>query len=356
MRRRSIALPLALVLILPVLLPGDTAAAARDQRNRDEDPYAEYVWPPPPDEPRIKLEAVIGGRLDVEGESKLKKLLIGASPQSEYDRLTKPFAVAFDPEGRILVTDSAAGALIRFDRAEGRMDVFGTRGAVQLELPLGLAVAPDGTIYVADAAQAKVVAFDSEGDVVSVYGRQGELTNPTDAALAPGGERLYVADSKAHQIVVYDVASGEVLDRFGKRGEEPGDFAFPTSLAFGPEGLLYVVDQLNSRVQLLDPDGEYVDHFGDLGVGFAKFVRPKDVAVDEAGLIYVTDNAFNNFQIFDADFTLLTFVGRGGNEPGQFHGASGLAVQGDEIAVVDQLGHRLQVFRFLEQDGRSPTP
>jgi DNA-binding beta-propeller fold protein YncE len=128
---------------------------------------------------------------------------------------------------------------------------------------------------------------------------------------------------------------------------EPGEFSFPTSLAFDPEGNLLVVDQINSRVQMFSRDGEYLDGFGGLGVGFGNFVRPKDVAVDEEGFIYVTDNAFNNVQLFDTDFTLLTFVGEGGRGPGRFHGASGVAVQGPEFAVVDQLGRRVQLFRFL---------
>jgi hypothetical protein len=69
--------------------------------------------------------------------------------------------------------------------------------------------------------------------------------------------------------------------------------------------------------------------------------------VDDLGFIYVSDNAFNNIQIFDADFTLLTFVGEGGYQPGQFAGASGIAVRGEEFAAVDQLGHRVQLFRYL---------
>ncbi len=69
--------------------------------------------------------------------------------------------------------------------------------------------------------------------------------------------------------------------------------------------------------------------------------------VDEVGFIYVTDTVHNNFQIFDVDFSLLTFVGTLGRGPGQFTGASGIDVRGDEIAVVDQLGARLQIFKFI---------
>jgi DNA-binding beta-propeller fold protein YncE len=337
------------LLAISLLLVGSFGCAGVRSREAPpgEDPYARYVWPPPPDEPKIKLEEIIEGRADVEATSSIRKKLLGASPLSPYDTLRKPFAVTFDGSGRILVTDSGRGALIRFDRQGRRMDVLGTKGAVHLKVPLGVDVGTDGTIYVADVGLKKVVAFDPEGEMVAVYGREGELVNPTGAVPAPDNSRLYVADSKAHTIVVFDLASGAIIETFGRRGEGDGEFNFPTSLSFGPAGNLYVVDQLNSRVQVFTEDGEYLDQFGKLGVGFANFVRPKDVAVDEQGFIYVTDNAFNNVQLFDTDFSLLTFVGEGGRNPGQFHGASGVAVRDGELVVVDQLGRRVQVFRLL---------
>lgn len=333
--------------VASVLACAGCASTGSPEIEPEADPFAEYVWPPPPNDPRIKLVEVITGRRDVEASSKLQRSLLGASPQSPFDDLKKPFGVEYDSQGRILVTDAETKALLRFDRKGRRMDVFGTQGRIRLKLPLGVEVGPDETIYVADANSATVVAFDPDGDVTGVYGQAGDLQNPTDVAVAPDGERLFVADSKAHRIAIFDLKSGDLLRTFGERGEEPGQFQYPTSLAFTPEGELYVVDQLNSRVQLLSGEGEVLDEFGALGVGFANFVRPKDVAVDEVGFIYVTDYAFNNVQIFDIDFALLTFVGEGGSGPGQFHGASGIDVLGDEFAVVDQLGGRVQIFRFI---------
>lgn len=336
---------------LAVLLLSTSALSGKQKKSdaakENQDPYADYVWPPPPDRPRIKLERVILGRTDLEGESKFAKALIGASPKSPWDDLKKPHAVAFDPQGRILVTDAQTGALLRFDLAGRKMDILGTQGAVRLKTPLGLDVGADGTIYVADIGLGKVVSFSPEGKPKTAYGRPGELLNPTDAAISPDGRKLFVTDSKAHKVVIFDAASGAKAGEFGKPGDKDGELAFPSGLAFGPDGSLFVVDQINSRVQVFSPAGDYLAQFGRLGVGFANFVRPKDAAIDEAGLIYVTDNAFNNIQIFDVDFTLLTFVGEGGTGPGRFSGLSGVAVQKDRIAAVDQLGHQLQVFRFI---------
>jgi DNA-binding beta-propeller fold protein YncE len=336
-----------LALLLLVAPASVTDAKKKKEKKEKEDPYAEYVWPPPPDEARIKLETVIRGRADVEVKSKFRRKLLGAASQDPYDSLRKPFAVAFDFQGRIVVSDTGNSALIRFDRNEQQMDVLGTAGSIRLKAPMGIGFGPNGTIFVADAGLRKVIGFDSEGKIVASIGHEGELENPTDVAVSPDGKKLFVADSKAHRIVVFDRESGDKLSTFGKRGEGEGEFAWPTSLTFGPEGNLFVLDQINCRVQLFDPEWRYLDEFGGRGDGFGRFSRPKDIVVDEVGFIYVTDNAFNNVQIFDTDFTLLTFVGSSGPGPGQFYGASGIDVRGDEIAVVDQLGTRVQVFRFI---------
>lgn len=362
MRLSTIARKTAILFVIGaclVALSGTAVDAARDEekdrktKGDETDPYAEYVWPPPPDEPRIRLVDVISGRLDVEAESKWKKILMGASPASPYDRLKKPFAVLIDQQGRLVVSDSGNAALVRFDLEERRQDVFGTQGRVRLMTPLGMCEGPDGAIYVADAGLQKVVAIDPEGVIAGVFGKTGDLVNPTDAALSPDGQRLFVADSKAHQIVIIDVSSGSVVSAFGKRGDGEGDFSFPTSLAFDAEGDLYVVDQMNARVQVFSRAGDYIDQFGSRGVGYGNLTRPKDIAIDEYGYIYVSDNAFNNIQIFDADLTLLTFVGEGGHQPGQFVGMSGVAVRGDMFAAVDQIGGRVQLFRYLQSRGGS---
>jgi streptogramin lyase len=331
-----------------LLLPLVSCTTTGGGTETTEDLYAEYVWPPPPDKARIRLVDVIRGRADIELDKRLDKILFGASPQQKYDWLKKPTAVEIDLQGRILISDTALRAVLRFDIPGKQVDVLGTKGAVALATPLGMDVGADGTVYVADGGLKKIVSFDQEGKIAGVFGRQGDFKNPTDVAVSPDGSRLFVTDSKAHKIAVVDIESGDLVASFGEPGDGEGQFNYPTALTFNIDGDLLVVDALNARIQLLTPEGEYLDQLGGRGISTGSFIRPKDVAQDERGFIYVPDAAFNNVQLFDADFTLLTFVGRGGNEPGQFTTPSGVAISGDRFVVVDQIGHRLQIFRFLD--------
>jgi len=333
-----------------LLLFPSQISAARKPATPAVDPYAAYVWPPPPDVARIRLTGIVTRRTDVEAGSRLAKALAGAAPQGPYEQLVRPIGCAFDTKGRLLVTDAQLGALFRFDKTGRRMDVFGASGSMKLKSPLGVNVGADGTIYVADSTGQRVIAYDDAGTVVRVYGRAGELVNPTDSALSPDGAKLYVTDSKANKIVVYETATARKTASFGEAGAGEGEFNHPSAIATDRDGNLYVVDAINARIQILSPDGESLEQFGSIGTAPGQFIRPKDVAIDAKGRIYVTDGAFNNVQIFNDELRLLTFVGDGGSQPGQFQVPGGIAIRGDEFAIVDQLGRRVQSFRHLDEN------
>lgn len=340
---------LSTLALAALLASACTTISSTDGQKRisSEERYREYVWPAPPDKARIRLVDILTGRADVEVESKLQRALLGSGPANPFDYLRQPAGVAWDAQGRLLVTDPGLHALVRFDRANRRMDVFGVRSSQPLRVPIGVTVASDGTILVADAGLQKVLAFGPDGELRSVYGKPGDLEGPADVVASADGTKLWVTDSKKHDVAIVDRKSGNVTARFGKRGTAEGELNYPGGLAQAPDGSLYVVDQINARVQVFSPAGEFLEVLGAPGTQPGHFVRPKDVAVDEAGLVYVTDAAFNNVQIFDAEHRLLTFVGSGGSQPGGMLNAQGVAVRGLEFAVVDQLNRRVQVFRFI---------
>jgi hypothetical protein len=76
--KKLVAVAAALIATLIAVDPA--LGAKKDRKSRKQrkaeaaDPYAEHVWPPPPDVARIKLEDVIRGRADVSRQAFRRRL------------------------------------------------------------------------------------------------------------------------------------------------------------------------------------------------------------------------------------------------------------------------------------------
>jgi DNA-binding beta-propeller fold protein YncE len=116
--------------------------------------------------------------------------------------------------------------------------------------PAGLAVDREGRIYVAEPLLSRLICFSSKGAVLweKGGGKSREIGIPFDLAVDNVARLLFVTDAFRHQIVVYTL-DGKELGRTGKLGREEGEFAFPRGICFSPNGVLYVADSNNRRVQ-----------------------------------------------------------------------------------------------------------
>ncbi len=311
-------------------------------------PPREYVWPLPPETPRIRyVESFSSSEHYGAGRRNwLRDAVLGPDGR-KLERMVKPYAATTDRQGRLYVTDTGIGAVWVFDPEQKQVRFLGNEGPVRLATPSGVAVDERGVVFVADTKLDRVVGFDQAGKVVLAIGQADEFYSPAGLAVDPRSGYLYVADSGRHKIRVYETVGGRFLFEFGRRGTGPGEFNFPTHLAFH-RGRLYVTDTMNFRVQVFTPDGTFVRRYGEMGDRFGQLARPKGVGVDSEGHVYVVDAAFGNFQIFNGEGELLLFVGRTGREPGEFWLPAGLHIDGrDRIYVVDQYNRRVQVFQYL---------
>ncbi|MDH3476566.1 MAG: 6-bladed beta-propeller [Rhodospirillales bacterium] len=340
------------VLALSGLALALAACAAPQKAEAPEEPI-EFVWPMPPDKPRIKFIRSLSTERDVGivKETSFADILLGKEDEDERIRhLEKPYGVHADREGRVFVGDTGIGKLVVFDIANKKYSVWGEAGNGALAKPGGITSDSQGRIYVTDAAQKRIVIFDRDGRFLSAIGQKGELDRPVGIAVNEALGRVYVVDTAKHQVAMYDI-DGPLISTFGERGNEPGQFNYPTNLAMDRDGKLYVVDSMNFRVQVLDPDGNYVKSFGQIGDNPGQLARPKGIAVDSQGHVYVVDAAFNNFQIFNQEGKLMLFVGRLGFRPGEFWLPAGAYIDGqDRLYVADQYNLRVQVFQFLGGD------
>ncbi|NIA06638.1 MAG: hypothetical protein GWP14_03215 [Actinobacteria bacterium] len=279
-------------------------------------PTAEVVfYPPLPQEPRIQFLRTLAYAEDVEpGPGALELFVLGEEAGKRQDQpIKRPYGMALW-EDKLYVCDSGDRKGVIFDFKRRKFRTFGQKGAYRFKMPINVSVGPEGEKYITDITAAAVFVFDRQDRPLRQI-TNPQLLKPCDALWYEG--ELFVADLKSNTILVLDPSSGRLLRRLGKQGSEPGEFFWPTNLAFGPKGNLYVCDTLNARVQVIDrKTGKLIKLIGSLGLSLGKMVRPKGIAVDREGRLYVADAATESVQIFNPEGKLLLMLGAAGDGPG----------------------------------------
>jgi DNA-binding beta-propeller fold protein YncE len=270
----------------------------------------------------------------------LAHFVTGSTGQSQD--LQKPFAVSLDELGNLCVTDTGANTVCYCDFVHKKWRSWKAAGKIQFQSPVAV-VRRNGIFYVADSQLGQVLAFKDNGKLA--FAISSPLKRPV--GLAIDSDTLAVADSQAHCIFLFDLR-GNLRSQIGKRGVGPGEFNFPTHVAFDGQNHLLVTDSLNSRVEVFTADGKFISTIGAGGDTSGNFGRPKGVAADSFDHIYVADALFNNVQIFDLSGRLLLSLGEAGTGPGNFGLPTGIAISADNtIYVADGYNHRVQVLKYI---------
>ena len=195
----------------------------------------------------------------------------------------------------------------------------------------------------------------AEIDALKIWGSNGagdgQFVAPRSLAVGPDG-LIYVADSGNHRIQVFD-QEGKFLLKWGGEGSGPGQFNEPWGIAVSPEGEVFVADTWNHRIQVFRPTGQFLREFGtfanvqqgDVQFEPGKFWGPRGLAFDPAGNLYVADTGNKRIQKLTPGGQFLQTWGGGGIIPGSFEEPTGVDVNAQgNIYVADTWNRRIQKF------------
>ncbi len=118
----------------------------------------------------------------------------------------------------------------------------------------------------------------------------------------------------------------------------------PYSVAFDANHHVLVTESDGQKVRVLQRNRLAMTDFAE-----HKMENPTGLALDRDGNIYIANVFSHTVSKYDVNGKCMKFVGREGNQSGEFSHPSGLAVVGEKVFVCDRNNSRIQVFtRDLE--------
>ena len=226
-------------------------------------------------------------------------------------------AVTTDSQDRVYVFQRKDPPVVIFDRDGNYLSSWGT-GAITD--PHGIYIADD-IVYLTDRSDSVAVKFTLDGKPLQVLGNRGVHSDtgceragdlvpraagpfnyPTELVPAPSGE-LYVSDGYRNARVHRFSADGRLISSWGEPGKtKPNQFHLPHSIVVDRDGLVYVCDRENNRIQVFSADGQHLSTWTGLR-------RPLDISIDNEGVFYVSEGGVNGmsprFSLLDSQGSVV---------------------------------------------------
>ncbi len=250
-------------------------------------------------------------------------------------------SVAVDARDHVYVFNRGPHPVIAFDR-DGKF--LRAWGEGVFRRAHGITIGPDGTLWLTDDAHHTIRQFTAEGKLLLTIGdpdqpstlQSGKPFNrPTHVALCPKNGDIYVSDGYGNSRVHKYDPRGRYLFSWGEPGTDPGCFNVPHNIATDGQGLVYVADRENHRVQIFDDRGRYQGQWNNLHRPCGMFAdrRQGDLFyIGELGTALAVNkqvpNVGNRVSILSVKGDLVARVGDrfGGEQPGQFIAPHGCGV------------------------------
>lgn len=215
-------------------------------------------------------------------------------------QLSEPRGIAVDEDDNILVADTKNDCIQKFSPQGKFLETQGKHGknALEFSWPSGVGIHPlNKRVYVIESIyNNRVQVLDATLKHVTMFGScgkgEGQFKGPKDVSF-DGAGNCYIADNGNHQVQVF-TEDGQYLRQFGKEGKGEGELTGCIGLTIDSD-IVYIANTGNHRISVFTTDGSFIASFGKQGSEPGQFDKPHGVTVDMNGLVYICD--FNNSRI-----------------------------------------------------------
>ena len=176
-------------------------------------------------------------------------------------------AVGVDQQDRVFVFNRGTSAIVVFDTDGNMIDHWG-EGI--FKSPHGISFDPEGNLFLVDNGDSTVRKFTPSGELLMTLGEPNKTSAPmsgkpfnvpTHVAVDPESGEFFVSDGYTNAVVHRFSPEGDLIASWGESGTDPGQFNIVHNIAIDSQGLLYVADRENHRIQVFNRDGEFQTQF-----------------------------------------------------------------------------------------------
>ena len=166
---------------------------------------------------------------------------------SEGDGLSSPWDVSVSPEGLIYICDTDNHRVTVYDEEGNFLFAFGSKGNGPgcFEAPRDIAFGSDGLVYGTDGGNKRISVLSKEG----TFKRYFQPKYAPSCIAATSDNHLLITSYFSHIVMVYTL-EGKLVHEFGGEGADPGRFDGPAGICVDNNGVVYVADRVNKRVQV----------------------------------------------------------------------------------------------------------
>ena len=264
-------------------------------------------------------------------------------PTKVIGGLNRPWGITVNSEQQIIVAESGSGLIKIFNSRFEKIKTFNSPG----KRPAGVTVDDADNIYITSYDAHTVTKFTANGDLLIKVGEKGskrlQFNSPNAIAYNKTNRKLYVSDEFNHQIQILN-ADLTFHSSFGKHGSDKGDFKYPAGITFDPTGNVYVADSNNHRIQVFNADGAFLCTFGSKGDGPGQLNGPLGVIVSPTGVVFVAEMNRDRISVFRTTGEFIHSFGKLGHKE-EFEVPTGIAIDSSaNVVVTDGANGRIQVF------------